>query len=87
MSTSADLGPQFESYVANLVETGRFRSRSDVLREGLRLVEEQENRLATLDAALARGLADADVGRVKPVREIKARLVAKYQAMEDGNRE
>ncbi len=87
MSTSADLGPQFESYVAQLVDTGRVRSRNDVLREGVRLIEEREKRLATLDAAMACGLADADTGRVRPIRDIAARLVAKSQAMENGSRE
>ncbi|NIK48976.1 putative transcriptional regulator [Variibacter gotjawalensis] len=34
------------------------------MREGVRLVQERETRLAVLDAALARGLADADAGRI-----------------------
>jgi antitoxin ParD1/3/4 len=62
------------------VATGRYNSKSEVLRECVRLVQEREARLATLDAAIARGLADADAGRVKPASEVFDRLEAKYRA-------
>jgi antitoxin ParD1/3/4 len=78
---SADLGPQLENFVAKLVETGRYNSKSEVLREGIRLIQERETRLSVLDQALARGLADAEAGRVKPMAEVVSRLEAKYQAM------
>lgn len=78
---SADLGPQLESFVTKLVETGRYNSKSEVLREGIRLIQEREARLSVLDQALARGLADAEAGRIKPMSDVVARLEAKYQAM------
>ena len=78
---SADLGRQLESFVAKLVETGRYNSKSEVLREGVRLVQEREARLAALDASIARGLADADAGRTKPAEEVLDRLERKYAAM------
>ena len=53
MASSADLGPRLESFVESLVKTGRYRSRSEVMREGVRLVEEREKRLAALDGARA----------------------------------
>ncbi|MGX9984740.1 type II toxin-antitoxin system ParD family antitoxin [Methylobacterium fujisawaense] len=80
MPSSADLGSRLEQYVTSLVTTGRYNSRSEVLREGVRLVEEREKRLAALDAALARGLADADEGRVTPAERVAERLTAKYRA-------
>jgi len=78
---SADLGPQLERFVARLVETGRYNSKSEVLREGIRLIQERETRLSVLDQALAQGLADAEAGRVKPMSEVVSRQEAKYQAM------
>ena len=78
---SADLGPLLERFVAKLVETGRYNSKSEVLREGIRLIQERETRLSVLDQSLARGLADAEAGRVKPMSEVASRLEAKYQAM------
>lgn len=78
---SADLGLQLESFVSRLVETGRYNSKSEVLREGVRLVQEREARLAALDSSIARGLADADAGRTKPAEGVFDRLEAKYRAM------
>lgn len=78
---SADLGPQLESFVAKLVETGRYNSKSEVLREGIRLIQEREARLSVLDLALARGLDDAEKGRVKPISDVVLRLEAKYQGL------
>lgn len=81
MASSANLGRHLEEYVSELIRTGRYQSRSEVLREGVRLVEEREKRLAALDAALARGIADADAGRVRPIGDVADRLVAKYRDM------
>jgi antitoxin ParD1/3/4 len=81
MPISAELGPQLEGFVAKLVESGRYNSKSEVLREGVRLIQEREAKLAALDAAIARGIADADAGRVKPAAEVFSRLEAKYTAM------
>lgn len=80
MPSSANLGSQLEGYVTDLVKSGRYNSRSEVLREGVRLVEEREKRLMALDVAIARGLADADAGRVKPIGDVATRLAAKYRA-------
>ena len=76
---SADLGRQLEGVVADLVATGRYNSKSEVLREGVRLVQEREARLAALDAAIARGLADAEAGRTSPAADAFDRLEAKYR--------
>ena len=82
---SADLGQQLESFVAGLVATGRYNSKSEVLREGVRLIQDREARLTALDASIARGLADADAGRTKPATEVFDRLEAKYRAMDSGD--
>ncbi|RCW87127.1 type II toxin-antitoxin system ParD family antitoxin [Paracoccus lutimaris] len=77
---STALGPQFETFVASLVEAGRYTSKSEVLREGIRLVQQRETRLATLDQALARSLSDAEAGRVRTATEVFSRLEVKYRA-------
>lgn len=81
MASSANLGDKLETYVTDLVITGRYNSRSEVLREGVRLVEEREKRLAALDTAIARGLADADAGRVSSLDAVAKRLTGKYRKM------
>lgn len=83
MASSVDLGSQLESIVSRLVSEGRYNSRSEVLREGVRLVHEREARIASLDAAIARGVADADAGRVADIDSVAARLDAKYAAPSD----
>lgn len=76
---SADLGQQLESYIAKLVEKGRYNSKSEVLREGIRLIQEREAKLTLLDLAIARGIADADAGRTASAADVFARLERKYQ--------
>jgi antitoxin ParD1/3/4 len=83
MAISADLGEKLESVVTDLVKNGRYNSKSEVLREGVRLVQEREAALARLDAALARGIADIEAGRVYPAEDVFAELEAKYAAMID----
>ena len=78
---SADLGQRLEGFVARLVETGRYNSKSEVLREGVRLIEEREARLAALDASIVRGLADAETDRASLAEHVFDRLEAKYRAM------
>lgn len=80
---SADLGQQLERFVAQLVESGRYGSKSEVLREGVRLIQDREARLAALDSSISRGLADAAAGRTASVAATFDRLEAKYAGMAD----
>jgi antitoxin ParD1/3/4 len=80
MVMSADLGKTLEKFVTKLVATGRYNSKSEVLREGVRLIQERETRLAALDASIARGVADADAGRVKTSAAVFDRLESKLKA-------
>lgn len=75
---SADLGPKLESFVAKLVESGRYNSKSEVLREGIRLIQEREAHLAVLEQALVRGIDDEEAGRTKPLTDVVVRLERKY---------
>ena len=77
---SADLGKQLEGYVTQLIASGRYGSKSEVLREGVRLIQDRETHLAALDASIARGLADTDAGRTKPAEDVFDRLASKYSA-------
>ena len=79
MPSSVDLGNRLEKFVERLIKSGRYNSKSEVLREGIRLLHEKETRLAALDTAIARGVADAEAGRVEPATRIFGRLEAKYR--------
>jgi antitoxin ParD1/3/4 len=54
-NTSFSLGEHFLSFVETQVNEGRYASASDVVRAGLRLLEERESQLAALRAALIEG--------------------------------
>ena len=56
-TTSFILGPHFDRLVADEVRSGRYASASEVVREGLRLVEERQRRIDALAAAVDAGLA------------------------------
>jgi antitoxin ParD1/3/4 len=81
MTRNVDLGDKLERFVTGLVATGRYASEDQVLREGARLIQEREARLATLDEAIAKGIAAADAGEGKPSAQVFDRLEAKYRAM------
>lgn len=81
MAISVELGETLESFVDDLLRGGRYNSKSEVLREGVRLIQERETRLAALDAMIARGLADIDAGRTIPLDEAFDWLEARYKKM------
>ena len=55
------------SFVEQLVSSGRYQNASEVLREGLRMIErreaEESTRLAALREAACIGMADLEAGR------------------------
>jgi antitoxin ParD1/3/4 len=81
MASSVNLGEQLEAFITEAVKRGRYGSRSEVLREGVRLVQEREAAWAQLDAEIQKGIEDIEAGRTEPLEVVGARLRKKYQAM------
>lgn len=54
-NTSISLGEHFDSFIASQIESGRYGSTSEVVRAGLRMLEEAESKLNTLRLMLAEG--------------------------------
>lgn len=82
MPTSVALSPHFEHFIREQVDSGRYNNASEVVRAGLRLLEDQQQqaslKLEALRAAITAGLAS---GPGVPADEVFDRLEAKYQAM------
>ena len=55
-NTSVSLGNYFEDFVANKIAQGRFKNASEVIRAGLRLLEEEENKIQILKNAVQEGI-------------------------------
>lgn len=79
MPSSVNLGENLEGVVDDLVKNGRFGSRSEVLREGVRLVQERERYNAYVERAITEGLADIDAGRVYDADVVFQELRARFE--------
>ena len=79
-TTSFALGDHFTGFLAEQVETGRYGSASEVVRAGLRLLEEREVKLAELRALIAEGEASGP-----PVPFEPAKWLTEWKAERDMN--
>ncbi|MDO5691120.1 MAG: type II toxin-antitoxin system ParD family antitoxin [Pseudomonadota bacterium] len=59
-NTSVALGPHFTQFIDTQVQGGRYSSASDVVRAGLRLLEEHEAKVRALQEALTAGLQSGE---------------------------
>lgn len=79
MPTSVALSPHFESFIRDQVESGRYNNVSEVVRAGLRLLEDTERQkdmqLQALKAELGAGKASGPAQNAAPVFD---RLKSKY---------
>jgi antitoxin ParD1/3/4 len=93
MATSYSIGKHFEEFIASLIASGRYSTASEIIRDGLRMIEEREQRreakLEWLRAAIQEGLDSGPAREVDPktlAAEVKAqgrrRLAAEKLAAE-----
>ena len=55
-NTSISLGNYFDQFVSGQVSAGRYKNVSEVVRAGLRLLEDEESKRIALKAAIQKGL-------------------------------
>lgn len=70
-NTSVALGDYFENFVDKKVSTGRFKNASEVIRAGLRLLEEEESRIIALRKALDEGINSGIVKNFDPKKHLE----------------
>lgn len=81
MGTTVSLGKHFEGFVQQMLQSGRYNNASEIVRDGLRMIEERERRVATLDAILTRSRADVKAGRMTPAEQVFDSLEAEINAL------
>jgi antitoxin ParD1/3/4 len=75
MASSYSIGKHFEDFIDSLIESGRYTTASEVLRDGLRLIEErEERRKAKLEALRAEIQKGIDSGPAEEVGDMFERI-------------
>ncbi|ESQ94621.1 type II toxin-antitoxin system ParD family antitoxin [Asticcacaulis benevestitus] len=78
---NVSLTPELEAFVETRVKSGFYTSASEVIREGLRLLAEQDTlkqkRMALLDAEIDKGLASLQAGKSHSGQSVYDDLVAR----------
>lgn len=77
---NVSVGERWQAFVESIVRSGRYGSASEVVREGLRLVEEREAKLRALQDTLSRSIAEGgsfDDNEVAAALDQRAQELAK----------
>jgi antitoxin ParD1/3/4 len=70
-NTSISLGDHFEEFVDNKVASGRYKNASEVIRAGLRLLEEEEIKFIALKKAINTGIKSGIAHDFSPTKHLK----------------
>ena len=76
-NTSVTLGKHFEQIIERSIKSGRYASASEVIRAGLRLVDEREQKIKLLREAIEAGERSGYVKNFDPLKHL-AELNRKY---------
>ncbi|WP_306172985.1 type II toxin-antitoxin system ParD family antitoxin [Pectobacterium versatile] len=86
MATSIALSPYFEQFIREQIESGRYNNVSEVIRAGLRALEEREQQIK-LDALRTAVELGVNSGKGKDAEVVFGRLSQKYRRMAEGDNE
>jgi antitoxin ParD1/3/4 len=75
---SITLPAEMVRVIREKVGAGTYSSNSEVIREALRGWMERDQRLAMLDTAITKGIADAESGRTKSVETVRKQLHKRF---------
>lgn len=71
-NTSVSLGNHFENFVDSRVAEGRFKNASEVIRAGLRLLEEEENKILALKKSIHEGIESGIAKKFDPQKHLES---------------
>ena len=75
-NTSISLGIHFNKFIQSRINAGRYNNTSEVIRAGLRLLEEEESKIIALKQAIQEGIDSGiahDFNPEKHLKELKAK--------------
>ena len=75
-NTSISLGDYFDQFVSSQVSVGRYKNVSEVIRAGLRLLEDEESKTIALRSAIQKGIDSGIAHEFDPdkhLQELKAK--------------
>lgn len=75
-NTSISIGNYFDTFIQNRIAAGRYKNASEVIRAGLRLLEEEESKLIALREAIQEGIGSGTSNDFEPnshLEKIKAK--------------
>ncbi|HDR68056.1 MAG TPA: type II toxin-antitoxin system ParD family antitoxin [Bacteroidaceae bacterium] len=70
-NTSISLGSYFDRFIQSRISQGRYKNASEVVRAGLRLLEEEENKMVALRDALQEGIDSGIANDFHPGSHLK----------------
>ncbi len=70
-NTSISIGDYFDEFIQSKISTGRYKNVSEVVRAGLRLLEEEENKVIVLRSAIQEGLDSGIANDFNPESHLK----------------
>ena len=70
-NTSVSLGDYFEDFVESRISEGRYKNASEVIRAGLRLLEEEENKAIALKRAIQEGIDSGIAKKFNPQKHLE----------------
>lgn len=87
MPSSYAIGKHFEEFIRDQIRAGRYMSASEVVRDALRLLEEEEDRRkASLEALRAEVTEGLESGKGRPAAAVLDRLERKYAKVTSARR-
>lgn len=78
-NTSVSLGNYFDNFIQSRISAGRYKNASEVVRAGLRLLEDEENRMIALKEAIKEGIDSGIANDFNPDMHLK-KLKAKRKS-------
>jgi len=70
-NTSVSLGDYFENLIKRKISTGRYKNASEVIRAGLRLLDDEENQIIVLQKSIQEGMDSGIASDFNPESHLK----------------